>query len=309
MRSCKKCGKQLSDNDIFCNQCGTKNEIKNNFKVLKFVIISIVIISILFGGGFFWYKKTTAIKAIENGKKLSVVSVNIKDYPKVEITMEASNFDSELNLENLSLKEDDVYQKDLKLIKLEEQNKYNILYIASDKTSKGEKTVRIAYADKNNEKLAEVKYTADNNIKKEEPSNSSSDNVVKTNDNNEMAVKNALDKYEDSFQEMVNYKDTSYIRSAIDLSGDLLNEFTKLVNNYKEQKISEYLLEYKIEGVEKLNDNQYEVTVYERYNIYYGKERSEKYIEYRNVYIVNNTNSGFKVNAIKKVDTISSREI
>lgn len=98
---------------------------------------------------------------------------------------------------------------------------------------------------------------------------------------------------------MVNTKDTYHIRDAIDLGDGVLDEFTKNVASYKEQNITESLESYKIENIVKSNDDEYDVTVYEKYHIYYGKKHESKNLDFRTTYTVDKVDSVFKVKQIK----------
>lgn len=139
-------------------------------------------------------------------------------------------------------------------------------------------------------------------------SNSSTNgNVVNTYDNNEVPIKQAIDNYEKSYIRMVNSKDTYYVRDAIDLSGGLMNDFTNTVKSYSEQGINEDLIDYKIEKINKISDQQYEVTNYEKFHISYNKENKSVYTDFRTVYVLNKTSTGFKVYSIKNIDKLGSK--
>ena len=103
---------------------------------------------------------------------------------------------------------------------------------------------------------------------------------------------------------MINHKDTYYIKSAIDLSGGLVSEFEKTVSSYKEQSIDETLKRYNVENITKVSEGKYDVTVYEEFYIYYGKDNKSKNEDFRTRYIVDKSGSEFKVYSIKNIEKI-----
>lgn len=314
MRYCKKCGAQLSENDKFCASCGSpfntaeeKSTDSSSKKTVKIICICVALIAVLCTAFGVFYKTMLTKKKIEESKKIEISSIKIDEYPNVSISIKAENFEDEISEEKLSIKENDTYAKDLNLIK-EQNGKYIISYKSGDSSTEKKKVI-IAYDDNGNEKTAEAYYTPKEKDNSSEQSVSGSDRIVQTHDPNEEDIIYAINNYEDEYIWMINNRNTSYIKSSIDLSGSLLTEFDNLIKSYDEQDIKEDLIDHTIEGTNKINENQYEVTVYERYDIYYGLEECEKIIEYRTIYVVNNTKDGFKVGSIKNITQLSSQTV
>lgn len=316
MKYCKKCGAQLEPDVKFCAACGNPcnaddshkdlNTVSGKKKTIKTICICFLATAVLCCAGGMFYKITAMKKSVENSRQIKITSIKADNYPQLQIEIKAENFEDELSEDKLSVKENEIYAKDLKLSK-EADTKYSISYTSGD-SSYNKKTVTIAYDNNGIEKTAEADYTPKEK-EQNQTVNSDNNSIVETHDSNEEDVNYAINNYEDAYIRMVNNKDTYYIRNAIDLSGGLLSEFESLIKSYDKQSISEDLIEHKVESMNKINDSQYEVTVYERYDIYYGEEKCEKIIEYRTIYVVNNTADGFKVSAIKNITQLSSHNI
>ena len=324
MKRCQKCGNEINDDAKFCSKCGAqlneiddneeyedldndeyedRNKKKNKIKIAVgiFIVIFIVIASAV---GIIKYKEYTEL----NKRNIQVVNVNVTDYPNVKIQIKASNYPEKMKKDNLSVKENDVFPKDVELVSDDTEN-YTISYTSSEKDSDEDVNVKIAsYTEDGKEVSAEISYKApENNSTKDTKvynGKANGDNSVNTYDDNEILVKNAVDRYERAYIQMINNKDTYYIKSAIDLSGGLLSEFEKTVSSYKDQEINETLRRYNVENITKLSGDKYDVTVYEQYHIYYGKEHEDKNEDFRTRYIVNKSGSEFKVYSIKNIDKI-----
>ncbi|SFC51839.1 zinc ribbon domain-containing protein [Clostridium uliginosum] len=322
MNYCKKCGEIIKENAKFCSSCGSPNHLvnnkkanemntikdktkNNNHKIIFFAIIAILIIGII---GAVTFIKISSIKKENSQTSIDVLYVDTDNYPNVILTIQANNYSKDLEMKNFTLKEEDVFQKDLKLDIGAEENQYKISYKSSGKATTGERNVKIAYLEDGKETLAEKSYSVPEKAKNDTKTvNSNSNNVVNTYDNNEIDIKNAMDRYENDYIRMVNTKDTYYIKDAIDLSGSLINEFNDMLKSFSEQKINESLINHEIEEIKKISETQYQVTIYEKFNISYGKKNESKYTDFRTTYILNKTNSGFKVYAIKKTDNLGSK--
>ncbi len=311
MDHCKNCGSELKENAKFCSKCGAPNNSdninkKSNKKNLKIIVPLIIFVLLLVGVGGAVYMKINAAQKENIKRSIDVLSVNTDNYPNVVVSIKANNYPNKLDIKNFTLKENDAFQKDLTLSEGLNENEYKINYKTSDESTSGERTIKIAYLDDGNEVIAESSYKSPEK-KQSSKQISNSNNVVDTYDNNEVVVKNALDDYEQAYIRMINYKDIYYIKNSIDLSGDLISEFTSLIKSYSEQGITEDLMDHKIEGINKINDSQYEVTVYEKFYISYGKAQKSTYSDYRTTYIVNKTDLGFKVCSIKNITTLGSK--
>ena len=333
MHYCKKCGNEIKENDKFCTVCGTpntfddenlyeendSNDLNENIQAIPIknktnkknklkIIIPILLILIAGIAGGLVFMKETAIQKEKLKPSIEIVSVDTENYPSIVVSIKTSNYQKSLDAKNFTIKENDTFQKDLKLSGDLEGNNYNISYKTSDETSNGERNIKVACLDGENEEIAEYKYKTPEKVNSNtQTKKSNSNNVVDTYDDNEVLVKQSLDNYEKSYIRMINSKDTYYIKSSIDLSGNLISEFTTLVKSYSEQQINEELLNYKIEDIKKINDSQYEITVYEKYYISYGKEKKSSYTDFRTHYIVNKTNLGFQIYSIKSTDKLGSK--
>lgn len=331
MKKCRNCGQEVDEEAKFCPKCGSafddtqddyedeaydygleyeeykEPDGKNGSNKTKFKIaVSIfVAILVLIAGavGILKYKEFS-----ENSKReIQLLSVDAAEYPSMKIEIKASNYNNKLNKDNLSVKENDVYPKDVDLKSDEqEEDKYIISYTSTEKDSGGNVDINIAYTEDGKEVSLQTSYDAPDNSKdqKEYKGKANGDNSVNTYDDNEILVKNAIDKYEKAFIQMIDYKDTYYIKSAVDLSGGLVSEFEKTVNSYKEQDINETLRKYNVENITKVSEGKYDVTVYEEYHIYYGKEHKNKNEDFRTRYLVNKCGSEFKVYSIKNIEKI-----
>ena len=237
---------------------------------------------------------------------IEILNVDTDKYPNIVVSIKATNYEKSLDVKNFTLKENDAFQKDLNLSKGIEENQYKISYKTSDESTHGERNIKVACLDSDKEDVAEYSYKAPEKTQSSTQT-SNSNNVVDTYDHNEIEVKQALENYENAYIRMINSKNIDYIKSSIDLSGGLISEFSSLIKSYSDQQITEDLMDHKIEDIKKINDSQYEVTVYEKYYIVYGKQKKSSYTDFRTNYIVNKTNSGFKIYSIKNTVTLGSK--
>ena len=250
------------------------------------------------------YTKINANPKDEN-QSIDILNADITNYPNIVLTIKANNYPENLNIENFTIKEDKSFQKNLKLESGTEENQYRITYKTSDESTSGKRNIKMAYLENDKEVIAEVSYLAPEKSK-DTTKTVNSNNAVNTYDNNEIDIKTTMDNYLEAFIEMTNYKDTYYIKDSLDLKGSILAELNDTVKSYKEQEISESLIDHKIEAINKISDTQYEVVIYEKYNIYYGKKSESKITEFRTTYVVNKIGSAFKVYSIKKIDNLGS---
>ena len=341
MNHCKKCGNEVKENAKFCTHCGAPNnsddteilysgkgleseEYKNNINDnsvvksnsninnkskksnLKIIIPLTIFMLIVAITGVFVFTKINASQKENTKTSIEILSVDTDKYPNIVVSIKATNYKKSLDIKNFTLKENDAFQKDLSLSKGIEENQYKISYKTSDESTHGERNIKVACLDSDKEDLAEYSYKAPEKTQSSTQT-SNSNNVVDTYDHNEIDVKQALENYENSYIRMVNSKNIDYVKSSIDLSGTLISEFSSLIKSFTDQQITEDLMEHKIEDIKKINNSQYEVTVYEKYYISYGKQRKSSYTDFRTNYIVNKTNSGFKVYSIKNTVTLGSK--
>lgn len=325
MKYCKKCNHEINDNAKFCTSCGemvNTNEINNrikepveskirssgkkSYKVLVSSIIAIMIVVI--AGVAIFMKLNSNSKDTVQGN-ITIESVDLADYPEIKISITAENHDKNLLVNNFTLKEGDRFQKGLELTSTGDGGKYIIAYKTSNKDAAKAVDISLAYLEDGKELISTYSYTAPEKTKETVVSttNNSGTNVVDTYDSNEIDIKDFMDNYQIAFVQMVRYKDTYYIRDLVDLSGNLMDEYTNTMKSYLEQDINEEIIDHKIELVNKVSDTQYEVTTYEKYYIDYGKENKEMYIDFRTIYVLNKTNLGFKIYSIKKTEKVNSK--
>ncbi|GEA30858.1 zinc ribbon domain-containing protein [Clostridium diolis] len=315
MKYCKKCGNEVSDNIKFCPKCGelinsnnTPNNIVNKKRKigLKIALISVILILIFSVSAGVAYIKQNASHKDDATKNMEILNVDIDKYPEVTVSIKINNYANKINVKNITIKENDAFQKDLKLSDGVNDNEYAISYKTSDESTSSEKNIKIACTLDNDEVTAEYSYTPPEK-KQTVDKKSNSSNSVNTYDNNEIKVKNSIEDYESAYIRMINSKNIDYIKGSIDLSGGLISEFTSLIKNYSEQQIEEELVSHKIEDIKKISNSEYQVTVYEKYYISYGKNKTSSYTDFRDTYVVRSTASDFKVYSIKDVVQISSK--
>lgn len=335
MNYCKQCGKEINNNAKFCPNCGIpvnsfslvedeyedisslnddyeedfiqyKDPKKKKNKIIVAIIVFALLVVAVSGGIF---AKVTLDQKEKLKENIEITNVDITNYPNIVVSIKANNYPKSLDVKNFTLKENDTFQKNLSLNMELEGNDYKISYKTSDESNSGDRDIKVSYSEDNHEVVVDGNYTAPKKSNDSTTSSNSSTNgnVVNTYDNNEVAIKQAIDNYEKSYIRMVNSKDTYYVRDAIDLSGGLMNDFTNTVKSYSEQGINEDLMDYKIEKINKISDQQYEVTNYEKFHISYNKENKSVYTDFRTVYVLNKTSTGFKVYSIKNIDKIGSK--
>lgn len=326
MDYCKKCGNELRDNVKFCPSCGNpinpddKDNISSNLdnnlsnksvpnrkKRFKIAFICIIFVLLFLVSAGLAYMKLNTAHNNNMAKSIEILGIDIDKYPEVTVSIKVNNYGNKLNVKNVTVKENDAFQKELKLSDGVGENQYKISYKTSDESGKGAKNIVVACILDDQEYKAESSY---NSPEKKETisSKSNGNNSVSTYDSNEIKVKDALESYENAYIRMINTKNIDYAKNSIDLSGGLISEFTTLIKNYSEQQITEDLISHNIEEIKKINDSEYEVTAYEKYYISYGKDKKSSYMDFRNTYVVKLTSSGFKVNSIKNVVTLSNKQ-
>lgn len=118
---------------------------------------------------------------------------------------------------------------------------------------------------------------ASNNKEETETSNKESYNV-------ESEIKTLIEEYEYDYVEAVNVGNPSLVYDHLVYNGKLYNEHSTNIYNFFEKGISETLYEAKVENIEKVNDKEYRVKVYEKIGII--KEGSEEVKEFNSTYVV-----------------------
>ena len=184
MYYCKKCGKEIKENDKFCTVCGTPNTFdnkelyteennddiseneqvkpsKNKSKKKSKLTIILLILAILIVGiaGGIVFMKETAIQKEKLKQTIEIVSVDAENYPNIVVSIKAENYPKSLDAKSFTIKENDIFQKDLKLSEALEGNEYKISYKTSDETASGERNIKVACLDGESEAVAELLRT------------------------------------------------------------------------------------------------------------------------------------------------------
>lgn len=121
-------------------------------------------------------------------------------------------------------------------------------------------------------------------------------------------IEKAIYNYQHSFVDAVGNNDFSKWAPFIDNESSFYGQQENLVKSYETQNIKVDLQFYNITDTEKIDENNYRVEVYEKFYITYGSEMPA-YKEFRNVYKVRNTNSGWKVSNLEDIETISEIKV
>lgn len=320
MKYCNNCGAELNDTDKFCKKCGKKiqQEQVNNIPTVQksdtyvvdkpskksskniVIIISVIIAAIILATTTYFIKTNNILK----NQKLSIESIDSSSYPDVKVTIKATGFQHDLSTNNFSLKENDIFQNNLNLSK--KDNTYTITYKTTNSSEKEQRNVNIQYDDGKKSFNLNSSYSSP---KKDDNSSAGSYKSISTYDENESKVKDVINSYENSFIQMVNYRDYSYVENYIKGGSQIEKELQSIIKQYDAQKITESLEQYKIEEIKKVTDTQYKAVVYEKYSIQYGIKDETKLVDFRMTYILDNTDLGFKISSIKETKQLSSSKI
>ncbi|KHD16188.1 zinc ribbon domain-containing protein [Clostridium butyricum] len=302
MIKCKKCGYEIQQSAKYCTNCGCANEkINNRMKFKKITIAIITIIILILSVSFTIYK----IKGIHKDTKNTIQMINLDstEFPDIKIEVKSSNDKIHLNSDNITIKENDSYQKNIKVDYLEDR--YIITYEASDKKSNNDRNLKICFNENNNENIIDTTYKAPDYKEESKSANVEySDNTVNTYDKNEIDIRNLMETFMNSSIKSINSKDIYYVKQYVDLNSTILSEFQKTVDSYKEQKITEDLMIFNVENIKKLNEISYEVYTFERYKIYYGAKNEINTSDFKSVYLVKYIDGEFKVNSIKEINKV-----
>lgn len=118
-------------------------------------------------------------------------------------------------------------------------------------------------------------------------------------------IEKAMYDYQYNFVKAVNNYDFSDVSQYIDSNGSLYDKQKNLIDLYRNQGIQEKLIFYSIESTKKINDNEYQLVVYEKFYITYGT-KMPALMEYRNIYTIKNTNNGLKVSDMPDLKILSN---
>lgn len=338
MRYCSKCGNELNDDAKFCTKCGNpvpeqvkdnsskfeqvdKNKEPNeelnienneeyydekyddNHKSLKgkiFVIIAVIVIIVasVIGTGVYFY--TIKSENVKLEKSIEIKDINSDNYPTVSVIIEAENFDEDIVFDNIAIKEGDSFPKSVAVEKSGDNNRYLITYSSPSDNSGKNLTLELEYTNNNGDDIkCNTSYTAPE-LKNEKSAKNSE--VLNTYDPNVDNIKNIYDKFIKEFIAMVNYGNISYVNNYVVIGSDLYNDFITSIDSFKKQQISERLEGYTIQDVKKINENTYELYVYESYYINYGQEHSSKIKTFNSIYTVQKLEDSFKFTGLKYAD-------
>lgn len=97
-------------------------------------------------------------------------------------------------------------------------------------------------------------------------------------------IKSLIESYEYDYVKAVNVGDPSIVYEHLVYNGKLYNEHSNNIYKFFEKGISETLYEANVENIEKINDKEYRVKVYEKIGII--KEGTEEVKEFNSTYII-----------------------
>lgn len=321
MKYCINCSSELQDNQKFCSKCGYKvkddNELNKQTEVglkikektrkkksNKFFIFAIIFIiaAVLISIGIYYKVTTDKI----NSRKIEVLNTNTENYPNIEITIKASNYNKDIVSQNLTIKEGDTIQKNVSVKKSSESGEYILSYKTNNEENDDSVNFVISYLADNREVEVKDSYKVEKKSRKSIVKSDNSNNI-KSSSNSEKEIKNFVNKYQTAFIKAVNTKDISYVIDLLDHSGTMDKEFSDLLESYKKQDITESLLEFEVEDIKQIDDNSYEVTIYAGYHINYGNKNESSDLYFRDIHIIKKTTSGYKLNKIKEVNKVNKK--
>lgn len=302
MKKCKNCGSALDDKMKFCTKCGAVIKQDSSKKKLGVIAALIIIAAVIFSSVFYYvYINKKSLNDVETAK---IESINIEKYPEVHITIVNGNEEEQLENYKLIVKEDETYQKNVKINKNEDGTAYDVSYESNDKKSTGNRKVTVSFSKNNSEIIIDSEYEAPEILKEKSDIINSADNSVNTYDENEVQVKKLMEEYLNDGIRSINNYDIYYVKDKIDPSSSMMKEIEQMLVSYKQQEITESLSEYRIENIEKISDSEYEVSTFERYRINYGKKKEIKDLTFRSKYLIKKVGNSFKVNSLKEINTL-----
>ncbi|WP_294406333.1 zinc ribbon domain-containing protein [uncultured Clostridium sp.] len=302
MKQCKNCGSVLDEKMKFCTKCGAVIKKESSRKKLGIFAALIIIAAAIFSSAFYYvYVNKKSLSDVQTTK---IESINIEKYPEVHITILNGNKEELLENYKLTVKENEAYQKNVKINKNEDGTSYDVSYESSDKKSTGNRKVIVSFSKNNSEIIVDSEYEAPEIVKEKSDIINSADNSVNTYDENEIQVKNLVEEYLNDGIRSINSYDIYYVKDKIDPASSMMKEIEQMLVSYKQQEITESLSEYRIENIEKISDNEYEVSTFERYRINYGKKKEIKDLTFRSKYLIKKVGNSFKVNSLKEINTL-----
>lgn len=306
MKYCNKCGSKFSDDMKFCRKCGSSlidvkeekienkkcNELDNSenkkSSKMKFVIAAILIVILAIAGTTVYFL-TMKSENKQSKKSINIQEINSNEYPKVSIIIKTKSIDN-IKSENITVKEGEYFPKDISVEK-SDSDRYIISYSSTNKNSGKKLDIDLEYIYKDEDIKCSSSYTAPEiKVKEKIESNVS----LNTYDENIKEIENLYGDFINSFIDMINYGDISYICDYVVIGSNVYNDMSSSLESFKKQDISEELEEHNIQEIKKIDDNTYEVYVYEVYDIYYGVEHSRKLKTFNSVYTATKSNGVFK---------------
>lgn len=329
MKYCSKCGNELNDDAKFCTKCGNlvssalakgevindsnlnpyknsadynnedgyydnKNEKKSKLKKILIISIIIAIVAAAIGSGAYFLTLKTENQKLE--KSVQIKQVASDGYPTVSLIVECENFDSEVTSDNITVKEGDYFPKNVSVEKSGDDSRYLISYFSPNDNAGKNLTVYLEYTNGNDDIKCSTSYVAPE-LKSEK--SGSTNPSLNTYDPNVEIIKSMYDNFIQGFTSMVNYSDISYTNKYVVTGSNLYNDFIISIESFKKQGITERLDGYTIQNIKRIDDNNYEVYVYESYYINYGKEHSSKIKTFNSIYTAQKSNGSFKFTDLK----------
>lgn len=327
MKYCDNCGKELNDEARFCPKCGRKidndkeinylneeecfeedydnenyyeedyYEDKKSNKGIIIFIITLIIIVIIGSLGVYFLKTKSESKKVQ--KSIEIKEINLKDYPKVLIIVEAKNLETEITSDNIAIKEGEYFPKNISVESSGNNDRYLISYESTSNNAGKSLTVDLEYTNKNDDIKSSSSYKAP---EIESENSGASNTSLNTYDPNVEIIRNMYESFINQFIRMVNYGNISYINDYVVIGSNLYNDFTVSIESFNKQNITERIEEYTIQDIKKINDDTYEVYVYESYYINYGKEHSSKIKTFNSIYTAQRSGDSFKFTDLRYAD-------
>ncbi|SES12589.1 hypothetical protein SAMN04487944_11937 [Gracilibacillus ureilyticus] len=108
-------------------------------------------------------------------------------------------------------------------------------------------------------------------------------------------IEQLINGYLDEYIYAVNYGDTYYLDSHIDINSSFYDEQVNFINGLYDEGVYEEVLSFSVENIANISADVYNVTVNESYNIFYSVDATEEVVEYTSVYTVKRINGQFLI--------------
>ncbi|WP_377887518.1 hypothetical protein [Alkalihalobacillus sp. R86527] len=123
-------------------------------------------------------------------------------------------------------------------------------------------------------------------------------------------IKHFMDQYSALTINAINQQNFSLVERMIDPDGEMYQEQLDYIEYLSGKDISEKLLFFRIDDVERIDETTYKINTYEEYDIVYGVEGTQKVKSFNSAYllkVMENNNLG--VNKLLFTDEVSSEDI